>query len=318
MVVVSNTQTLTDENKEPKTEKKKLLIVKKRHNSDSNRYNFGRNSIHVAFVSDEEHGRTQCTSFMTCREYLNRCALSHFVNKKFSDNYAPGTDAPIDTNKLRLLLTTDLHDMPKGAIAEFKQALFNAKAGINRYEELAGWKKSVICTVNHEVYKTNMWMITAPNEWMSQPQLLSMFVLLLRFMCLHPTIDTSSIDTIQNNIIDMMEKHEENKQKKKQNFTTDPDLECRFQNEDAVLKYAFIVKNVKEVFGGIDIEKAWPSSASDASFTTSSGIDMFIACRGGYSDTVKLLQDAFAEMWKKHRNLNVEIQKNVEVQKEVI
>jgi len=293
-----------------KIEKKKLLVINPRIGS-SQTYNFGYHSLHVAFVSNEEHKRTQCTSFMTCREYVNRCVLSHFTKAKFFDSYRPTVDAPIDTNKLRLLIGTALPNDSKETLESFKQALFNAKSGINRYEDLAGWKKSVICTVKHKECKGNVWMITAPNEWISQPQLLSTFVLLLRFISMHPTIDTTSIDTIHSSMISLAKKYNEDKQKKKGNFVSDGDLEYRFSNEDIILKYAFIVKNAKTFFDGVDIEKAWPKSAIDSNFTPTSGIDRFISCDSNYSDTVKRLQTAFGDLWKKHRNSEAKVLEEV-------
>jgi len=295
-----------------KTEKKKLLVITPRV-GDSQTYNFSYHSLHVAFVADEEHKRTQCTSFMTCREYVNRCLLSHFTKTKLFDSYRPGVDAPIDTNKLRLLISTALPDDSKETLERFKQALFHAKAGINRYEELAGWKKSVICTVKHKACKGNVWMITAPNEWMSQPQLLSTFVLLLRFISRQPTIDITSLDTMHSSMISLAKKYNEDKQKKKGNFVSDGDLEYRFSNEDIILKYAFIVKNAKTFFDGVDIEKAWPKHATsiDSNFVSSSGIDRFIACDANYSDTVKRLQIAFGELWNKHINSQAKVLKEV-------
>ena len=294
----------------PKTEKKKLLVVNPRI-GDSQTYNFGYNNLHVAFVSGEEHNRTQCSSFITCREYINRCVLSHLTKNKFFDGHRPGTDVPIDTNKLRLLLATALPNTSVKSLTDFKQNLFNAKAGINRYEELAGWKKSVICTVKHKTCKGNVWMITSPNEWMSQPQLLSTFILLLRFICMHPTIDTNSIDTIHSSMITAAKKYEEAKHKNKGNFVHDGDLEARFYNEDIILKYAFVVENAKTFFEGIDMEKAWPASATDAAFVSTSGIDKFIKGEAVYSDTVKLLQKTFADIWNARKDSIVEDPKEV-------
>jgi len=294
--------TTSEKEIEPTTEKKKLLVVNPRL-KDTHTYSLNFNSLHIAFVSDEEHKRTQCTGFLTCREYINRCVLSHHMNKRFFDSYGPGTDAPIDVNKLRLLLATTLTNDSKEHSDAFKQALFNAKAGINRYEELAGWKKSVICTVKHKMFKSNVWMITAPNEWMSQPQLLSLFVLLLRFITMHPTIDTTSIDTLHNSMIALVTQYNKDKTEKRGKLVTDCDLEYRFPNEDTILKYAFIVKNAEILFSGVGIEKAWPVDVSEPSFTSTSGIDRFIGNETGYSDTVKQLRLTFHDMWIKHKSV---------------
>jgi len=305
------TEAASEETEQPKIEKKKLLVISPRA-SEGSSYSFSYNSMNFAFVSDEEHKRTQCTSFLTCREYINRCVLSHIVENKAGGNYSYGVDAPIDTNKLRLLIATGPYDAPSEHITKFKQNLFNAKAGINRYEELVGWKRSVICTVKHKACKGHVWMITAPGEWISQPQLLSTFVLLLRFICLHPKIDTTSIESIHSSMVNLAVKYNKDKESPSSRFVSDSDLEFRFGDINTIHRYAFLIKNAGELFKDIDLKKAWPTSANDSVFTMSSGVDRFVAKdEVNYSDTIKLLQKAFRDMWDKYNVPNKEALKEV-------
>lgn len=140
------------------------------------------NDLQYAFVSSPKEGRKQCHSFMACRDYIHE-AIRSFLYKKdealCTYFYNPNEQPPIDINALRLIVTKTFKTNTNNNIDKWKQKLFSAKAIINMYENMAGWKKSKIVTVNHTT-KDNVWLLTGPKEWMSYPNLVSMVTLILR------------------------------------------------------------------------------------------------------------------------------------------
>lgn len=135
-------------------------------------YEPSRYSVSFAFCSAPNEGRKQCMEFESCKAFLQDAVYGQIHNDTVYDDR--NCEAPIDINKLRLLVTGEGSE-------SFKKRLYGAKRVLNFYEEIAGWKPSRITKVDHSMYE-GVWLVTGPEQWMQAPQLISMVTLLLRMI----------------------------------------------------------------------------------------------------------------------------------------
>jgi len=236
-------------------QKKKLPVIGKRIVSESNMYTPSEGTMHYAFVSSPETGRIRATAFMTCREYFNR-AFQSGVTKANCDHHYPKEDAPIDKEKLRLLIYSHAAD-----IEAYKNRLFNAKAVLNVLEDFAEFgERSKISTVKHEGCK-HVWLITGPKEWQEHPQLLSLATLILRIVARYGPINTESFETVEKDLKTLSEKPNTD--------GNDIPIHLRLVWD----KIYIILKYRKEIFEGIEEKYAYDKHAE--SFYSESGISRF-------------------------------------------
>ena len=276
------------EKEKEKKKKKQLIKVQGLPDSESGG-GYSYRTMHYAFVSNPAEGRKQCTSTMTCREYVNSSVYK-------SVNNLTGTDLPpVDFTRLRLLMARDPNDL-----AKFKSKLFNAKAVLNLYERNAGWKPSTITTVNHSAYK-NAWLLTGPQQWMSQPQLLSMATFIMRFISNNGPIDVSNLNAAETSmkrlLDDYMEKKKEASKREYHSFEHDGDIESflsRFWDKMYVL-----VKFADEIFAGVGHDTAWVKPGKD-SFGVVSGFQTFVDGKATYTSEVKNAAKKFKKLCSKH------------------
>lgn len=159
----------------------------------------------MAFMSSPSDGRTQCTRFVQCRNYLQEMVRVRVFEEGghgyISSHYVHGENPPIDMKKFRLLVAVNL-DKCYGCATEsnFKEMLFSAKRVLNFYEEVAGFDKTKITTVNHEVVK-HAWLFTGPKEWMAYPSLLSMATFIIKFSTLTDPIEFSDKESIERELM---------------------------------------------------------------------------------------------------------------------
>lgn len=122
--------------------------------------------VSFAFVNKVGPKRIQVTRIHGCRDYLHEDVRDSIRNKNIP---------PIDTDRLRLLVLTNIED-----VELYRKNLFTAKKVLAMYEKMAGWKnRSKIATVGNDL-SSHVWLITGPKEWMSSPHLISMATLILR------------------------------------------------------------------------------------------------------------------------------------------
>lgn len=173
--------------------KKKLPVVNCRKGvSSSEQYGVTGTQMHFAFVTKhEDDTRTQATGFMTCREYVCKSILAQHmkVNGPYS---AFGKDTLIDTEKLRLMIAFGPNN-----IDTLKPYVFTAKAAINTIESAFDIEDRLkISTANHEK-SGKVFLLTGSKVWLSTPQLLSLFLLIMRGLSYYKNVDTTSFDTIE-------------------------------------------------------------------------------------------------------------------------
>lgn len=261
--------------KDGKPKKKKLIRVEGR-GSKSGGYGF--TSINFAFCSSPANGRKQASSTMTCREYVNRTAWGGATGRGDS-HHSPDSDAPIDFERLRLLI---VHD-PSGVDA-FKTKLFNGKACLNVLERINKWKPSTITTVKHSHYD-HAWLLTGPKEWMSQPQLLSLATWVLRLAATKGPIQTKNFDALEANL----------KSLRNDNGCSDTNTYLKSFWD----KLYILMHHHDEIWKGISHKKAWVDLDSTSSFGVYSGLLTFVTGNPSYSGAVKTAQSRFLSLCKK-------------------
>lgn len=249
-------------------QKKKLIQVKERKGG-SEGYHYKQNATSFSLVSSPEEGRHQCTSLLTCRELLN---LTAFNARTKIRSYAHDStaDAPVDFEKLRLLI---VQDPDEEDLVPFKKRLFSGKALLNRYEEKAGWKPSKITTVNHEAYD-NAWLLTGPKEWMSQPQLLSIATLFIRIMIAHGPMETDAFEQAEHSLKGLYTDHVV-KENRRDNvpFTYYEDIDRYLKYLDSI---KLLIFESEKIFAGISLDKAWSKDPSADEFSSASGLLTFL------------------------------------------
>lgn len=248
-------------------EKKKLIRIKTREKNGLE--NYEHSQMHFAFISSSAKERMQCTRPMICRETINKVACFS-KNGKAMSVHNPAKDAPVDFEKLRLLIIKTV----KEDLADFKAKLFSGKALLNRYEEKAGWIPSKITTVKHPHYK-NAWLLTGPKEWMSQPQLLSIATLFMRLMSIHGPLNMDSFQQAENSLKILYNNYMNDKkvtETENTHFNYYQDIESYLKHIDDI---NLLMTNVKKVFEGITLDKAWAYSENNVNFGVQSGILTF-------------------------------------------
>jgi hypothetical protein len=259
------------------TTKKQLIQIKEFPDSLKPGYSLG--TICFAYVSSPATGRTQATELMTCREYVMK-KVWHAVNDYGQDKKIP----PLDLSKLRLLIAHDPSN-----IEDFRRKLFSGKAALNVLEKINGWSPSNITTVKHPHYN-NAWLLTAPVEWMSQPQLLSIATWIIRLIAKDGPVNTDSYDTLEADLLKISGKF------KNGNGSSDNSsyLNVFWDKLYIVLKY------YREIFGDIGLKEAWPSVDEHEYVHVSGGLLTFAESNVKYSDHVIKAQKRFRALCKDH------------------
>jgi hypothetical protein len=259
------------------SEKKKKKLI--RVQGLGGRSPYGHSSMNFSFVSSPADGRRQVCSIVTCREYVNRTVWAAYNGKSVS-NYTHAANPPMDFDRLRLLI---VHD-PDGVEA-FKRKLFNGKAALNLFEKLAGWKKSTITTVKHSDY-SNAWLLTGPQEWISQPQLLSLATWILRLASFAGPLNVESYSHLEKSFYDIKNKRNTGSNSDQTTYAS------KFWDKSYIL-----VKHHKEIFKGMAMSDAW-SPESSGNFGVYSGFMSFCDKSASYSDKVRAAQSRFHDLCK--------------------
>jgi len=244
------------EEKEPK-EKKKLITIEGINDS----YHGG-NAVYFALVSSPENGRKQATSFMTCRDFLND-SIRSYVNEGNTGGcsmYHYSRNAPIDTKKMRLLIYTSRSGQ-KAKVDKVDEVtrskVFSCKATINIYEDLAGWERSKITTVNHTKVGKQAWLLTGSGNWMLASNLLSMVTLIMRIAVNRGPLNTEGLESL------------------KKNFEKIADRTSNWSDSyylyQCYNKFEIIMKHWKEIFSE-NIKDNYPDGAYKHSFHGCGGI----------------------------------------------
>lgn len=177
-----------------KIKKKKLLVVEGHSN---NGYSTPTSGIWFATVGKVVEGkRHQITGVCSCREELVRNIFNSIKNT--DDGAIKEEYKQADLSALRLLLVAKNTDSTK-------EKLFSGKRALNIVEDLAGWKKSVITTVNHSTYGKDAWLLTGPAEWMSCPQLISLNTWLIRLSINYGPLKTDDFDALEAHIKEIVD-----------------------------------------------------------------------------------------------------------------
>lgn len=166
---------------------KKLIRIKKAAWFGDDLYINYSKALNFAFVGPEEKTdekgfrvRTQVSKFVGCREILCKDARA-FAHDFSKDSLQTKSGYPADMETLRLLITVT--NLGSKSEDEARRRVFAGKRALNLFEEYGNFSsQSVITTVKHEEsgkYKY-CWLLTAPKEWLSTPQLLSFATLVLR------------------------------------------------------------------------------------------------------------------------------------------
>lgn len=258
-------------------EKRKLIRIEGRGSGGGG---YGFDNMNFAFVSNPSLGRKQISATMTCREYVNRTVWGAAIGKNVGQ-YCPESDLPFDFSRLRLLIVQDAKD-----VESFKRNLFNGKAALNLLESLNNWKRSTITTVIHSNYK-HAWLLTGPEEWVSQPQLLSLCTWILRLASHSGPLDVDSYDALESCLFNI--------QKNNTDGTSDKHSYCRLFWD----KMYILVKYHKTIFAGVGHQEAWMVRDTEH-FGIYSGFSSFCNKDANYSKHVIAAQKRFSELCGKH------------------
>ncbi len=190
-----------DVSEETAKKKKKLITVKDRSNSQGASYTSP--GMRFAFVAKPKHEHTdgtrqQVTGFASCRDGVCNTVRGHVHGAMKTSTYMFGTDLPIDMENIRLLMVKNIGEKEK-VDAGIRDKIFSGKAVLNLYEDLAGWKRSKITTVNHSLYGKQTWLLTGSGNWMRAANLVSMLMLIMRVASNHGPLKTDNIEELDGN-----------------------------------------------------------------------------------------------------------------------
>lgn len=285
-----------------KPKKKQLIKV----GSDfPNATGYEHTTMNFALVSSPATGRKQCTKAMSCREELNKAVslkIDHSPTLLKIGNNDPvpvkntsgESNSPVDFEKLRLLIIKSVD----ANYEDFKTKLFSGKALLNCYERKAGWGTSTITTVKHPNYK-QVWLLTGPKEWMSQPQLLSVATFFIRLMSVHGPIEMDTFEQAEMGLKELHFNHMEKLNNRKEGvsyFNHYPDIESYLGHIDEI---KLLVLNMDKIFK-MSIEQAWEDNKRvGRGFGVKSGILSFFGNEPlNYNDNVDNARRTFAEIRK--------------------
>jgi len=264
--------------------KKKLIRVKKWPADEGNPY--GYNKPQFAWMSPPVEGvRTQLTPFVYCREQVTAQAHAAMNDKRHND-FKPSEGYNFDKEKVRILIARDPKDFN-----EFRDKLFNAKAVMNVYEDIAGWDQSKITTVKHEIHD-NVWLLTGPGGWLMSPQLISTFTFILRLGAEYGPFDVDGgIDSVERDFKALVSEHQG-----KDGHGDITRYLRSFRNEIYIL-----LKYHKELFGKEDHKKLWAPKAGSSNIGVYGGMLSFCSTYGNNSDfQYKRLKKNFIKLCKEH------------------
>lgn len=286
------------------TKKKSRLIVETYGPEGRNPYDLHRPAF--SLVSSPKNGRRQCTRLLTCRDYQHEAVRAYVhSNNRLSYYHRVGEDAPMDMEKLRLLIARDFDT--KEDAETFRKNLFGAKRIINFYEEVAGWAKSKITTVTYPKYA---WLLTGPKEWMSYPNLLSMVTLILRVISNHGPVEFKNNITLEREYKRIITEYDE-AEKPRGGYARGQGHDLTYL-EECHRKFYLIAKHNKELFT-LPLKEAYPpeGTAEGAAFHRCGGIVQL--CK--FEAASRELNEKFKELWEKYNAVRAE-KEEMDVQKE--
>ena len=128
---------------------------------------YGYSSLNWCFISPE---LVQNSNFTHCRDFINESLQASITNS--SHSYYPAGHYPkIATDKLRMMFV--------GVDDErFKNAIHTT----NIYARLAGWEETIYTKAKVENHSWSVFVVFADKNWIRYPQLLSIFILIIRFI----------------------------------------------------------------------------------------------------------------------------------------
>jgi len=226
---------------EDKKEKKKLIKVE----GYPSTYDQKPQTITFSLVSKTEKGRKQALKFMSCRDYLSD-AIHAKVHNKTHTMYSPEKDPAIDLDKLRLLIGRHFGSVGnKETRKKFVDNIFSAKRLLNFYEDVAGWERSKITTVNHSILKYDAWLITGPRGWVQYTNLLSIITLIFRVIANYGPIEFKNNEDVEKWFYNLVQEYN-NERMKSTIFQYDGDLSNYLP--PCWDKFYMIMKYHKEIF----------------------------------------------------------------------
>jgi len=234
--------------------KKKLIRVKKFRTDKGDGYGFSK--AQFAWMCPPIDGvRTQITPFVYCRERVT--GYVHAAMNNLDYNEFDSDREPFDRETLRILIAKDPQNFE-----QFRTKLFNGKAIMNIYEDIAGWERSKITTVKHEV-RNNVWLLTGPKEWLMAPQLVSAFTFILRLTAEYGPFDVDGgLDSVEDEFERLCKKWR----------GRDGHYDVTGYLEKFKDKLYVLVKYHKELFGKDGAKKLWPRNESSGN----------VGVRGGF------------------------------------
>jgi len=263
--------------------KKKLIRVKKWRDDKNSGYGFDK--AQFAWMSPPIDGvRKQITPFVYCRERVTAYVHAAMNNVGYNE-FLPDQDT-FDKEKLRILIARDPKDFD-----EFRTKLFNAKAVMNIYEDIAGWEKSKITTVKHEA-RDNVWLLTGPKEWLICPQMVSAFTFILRTLAEYGPIDIDDG-------IDSVEKEFDRLYNKFRN--TDGNNDVNYYLKYFRKHLYILMKYNKELFGKYGVGSLWAKNINSSNIGVVGGLLNFSPEYGhGDSYYYRKWKKKFTRLCKEH------------------
>lgn len=236
--------------------------------------------------------RERVSMYSTCRESATLVlrALADRKNSELSYQLTNQGIEDFDFERLRLIVTTNISK--KAELEAYRRRLFAGKRALNLLEDYAGLEpKSVITTVvpgNTTDNMGNYWMLTGPKEWVTAPQLFSLYTLILRmtmFCNEFGTLDEINTDNVENMLKSLLALSEAVKDRSASS-TRAVRLKTDAGHFVHIHRHILpILKNHKKLFFD-DVKDNYPASDK---FNGYGGITSFVKCATNY----KPLTDKF-------------------------
>lgn len=172
----------------------------------------------TAFCSIAEKGKVrQLTDFMHCREIAidhlraDICDVKeydkHYHEIYEEDRSLEKKNIPLD--KTRLLIYRKVQNSPNATVfnkrcSGFEIEIINGVEIINAFEKELGWIRTRVYRANHKEDITNrVYMVVGSKRWLSCPQALSIYILLLRSGGINDAVFHKGVDVFLSSIRNM-------------------------------------------------------------------------------------------------------------------
>jgi hypothetical protein len=134
--------------------------------------------IQYAFLSADN---VQCHPWIKCRDFLHDALRCHITGKKegiYGFSYNPGTNPPLDLEKMRVMVKREPTKVELKASENTKEMIDSALSIIQCIEDYSGIKplSDIYCTAEDE----DVYVFEGASDWMESTFMISLYTFLIR------------------------------------------------------------------------------------------------------------------------------------------